>query len=464
MDGPTESTRTSKLAAMAEKIPLPGFSDKIHVPSSSEKMTYPQQADKYRAVGDAELEADVRTYYSQSHHPPREYCGMRRAYFIALIVVVCIIIAAGLRAGLGVGLSKRQSPGNSPSGSLPTTTNTVAAGPTIMPVSVMRDTNMASVVRGDGNGVLLYYRAGNSSVIESYIPLRSLTIESLQASPLVASERRTLDLPDLTGSSDLSAVSFMLNGTIWRSLFYTDRSGYVKTINATGPLSSPWNQPIRIFPDPIPSTSSLTACHFDNVGLRVYFGNNGKDYWATRTNFISSPGNNTWSGGLHVEGFDAASSAVCMAVAPDGAYPAQELYGKTGIGELVAHSHELANERLGWGSLHPPLSSSIELASPTVFAGATDPQTKLRSLGYYRGQDGGIKQFRVQHGSADALSYTTFADTGLVLAGQEAKMAAVWVDNGNDAPLLFYEGREGEVHWAIVGWDARVVVNGTLGM
>lgn len=118
---------------------------------------------------------------------------------------------------------------------------------------------------------------------------------------------------------------------------------------------------------------------------------------------------------------------------------------------------ELANEP---NALNPAF---LEMDADSPIAAATSPDLKSTFV-FYRGQtDGGVRQAVLQQNTGSTETPMTFTswDTDVE---PRSRIAAVWLDNGNEGPVVLMEASPGRIGAAVVNARAEVMALATLSM
>lgn len=148
-----------------------------------------------------------------------------RSFIITVLVAWIVILAVGLGAGLGIGLQRPSTPAAAadagPGGGGGGAAVMHGGNGSAAPIEVTRGTGLATVVRADGEGMLLYYQNAAGEVVEEFWTNSSLAEDLLSVSDAnkapVARGRSVVQTPEVVQGSVLAAVSFMLNGNVWVS-------------------------------------------------------------------------------------------------------------------------------------------------------------------------------------------------------------------------------------------------------
>ncbi|TKA68351.1 hypothetical protein B0A55_13041 [Friedmanniomyces simplex] len=103
---------------------------------------------------------------------------------------------------------------------------------------------------------------------------------------------------DVAENSPLAAISYTLNSTTFRQLFFFDRNGLVTTVNTSG--GSNWSKPYSVLPNAtsLPNTLALAAVADTQStglnGIRLYYGSTIGVIQELGVQFLEPPENPIW--------------------------------------------------------------------------------------------------------------------------------------------------------------------------
>ena len=172
----------------------------------------------------------------------------------------------------------------------------------------MSKTGLATTLSGDGSGMLLsYFQAPDGRIIENTVTGTDWSLaDHSQINNSVVTNQAEYGSP-------IAAISYPLNGTTWRQVFFVSSSGEImttKTSKTTGTTATGWSNPTPITTDVAAATSvGLAACWSTKImnGIRVYY--------ASQLGYIREValtfGYNTWSDGEYFVDSDSASGVAC---------------------------------------------------------------------------------------------------------------------------------------------------------
>ncbi|KAK1021209.1 hypothetical protein LTS16_026669, partial [Friedmanniomyces endolithicus] len=175
-------------------------------------------------------------------------CGMKRSAFVWLIVavVVIVMIAAILGGVLGSVLRTNNTQQAPPS-------NISTSGPTFLQTQAM-----------DQTGLALLSPAGGSTLYSYYLDIDGAVLENQWENGLWLTSGHNISntyvvTSDVAANSPLAAISYTMNSTTFRQLFFFDGNGLVTTVNTSG--GSNWSEPYNVLPNAtsLPNTLALAA-------------------------------------------------------------------------------------------------------------------------------------------------------------------------------------------------------------
>ncbi|KAK0773313.1 hypothetical protein LTR91_022554 [Friedmanniomyces endolithicus] len=192
-------------------------------------------------------------------------CGMKRSAFVWLIVavVVIVMIAAILGGVLGSVLRTNNTQQAPPS-------NISTSGPTFLQTQAM-----------DQTGLALLSPAGGSTLYSYYLDIDGAVLENQWENGLWLTSGHNISntyvvTSDVAANSPLAAISYTMNSTTFRQLFFFDGNGLVTTVNTSG--GSNWSEPYNVLPNAtsLPNTLALAAIADTQStglnGIRLYYG------------------------------------------------------------------------------------------------------------------------------------------------------------------------------------------------
>ncbi|KAG8625770.1 hypothetical protein KVT40_006171 [Elsinoe batatas] len=326
-------------------------------------------------------------------------------------------------------------------------------------LQVLPNTGIASTPNVGGAGMLFYYQAPNGSVIEDYYAGNALTAESIKASGPAAAQRSIVNTPNIAPKAPLAAVSYQLNGSDWRHLFYVNNGG---TIMETKTTDDNWTQPERVFVNGIaPGGQCLAACFGpvdQGIGLRVIAGLS--DRVMGTTSFLNQTGINGWIRGLVYS--NSTNTAGCACTVDDkGKAPRLHVYTRndTNAGNQLHHMKQF------------PVGDWIQINEAAIREAPNMAMDKQSSLAvtssgngttnwvFYQGTDGRMKQFITNSQSMAGSSAFSSWDTKLVSG---SKLGATWLDSSPEGPTVLYQTDTAQVRTSVVNWNAVALANDTL--
>ncbi|KAG8632015.1 hypothetical protein KVT40_001155 [Elsinoe batatas] len=372
---------------------------------------------------------------------------MRKVSWRKLILIGVLLLATcvGLGVGLGLGLRSASASGEQESsgpknGGVDPDFNSDNSGK-VSSLRVMTITGLASTVRGDSAGVLLYYQAENGTLIEDFYQTSSISLNSLKGGPLGNTTRKVVGVPSIADQSPLAAISYSLSNTIWRHLFYLDDQGRVCGINSSS-ADSAWSSSSVLYHSATRAgSSSLSACYNSNidVGLRLYYG----------------IANNTV---LELQNtLSATSSWVSLGPVPNVSSIA---------GIVCSTSHNATSDQTYLNLFARDASSeqslvqsaSMNLGDNSSLALATNANSSTSYI-FYQGADGYLK--RLSSAPMENRNVTEFR-SGDVKLVPNSKIAAAWSDANDEGPVVFYQTLQSELRLTVFGREGDILVNGTI--
>ncbi|TKX20967.1 hypothetical protein C1H76_6818 [Elsinoe australis] len=398
-------------------------------------------------------------------HALRRTCGLQRKWLVALIgLAIIIVLGVGLGLGLGLGMKNGSSSENpstpTPSSSSPTSSARPSAD--VRPVVVLPNTAMTATLRGDGAGMLLYYQQPDGRVMENFFPNSTLTAAHLNSSSLVPTESNIINTTDIASVSTLTAMSYMKGADVWRTLFYIDTNGTVRVTNSTG-LNRLWGTTDTLYSGRFQANSSaMTACYLDPSGPSLFYGEGGRYDWYVNA-LDKYIGTGQYEYGASIFNVTSSAGFACSAPASKSGLIRQELFMRNDSTSSLEHWWNTADD---WESVKEPNalnSAFLEMDADSPIAAATSPDLKSTFVFYHGQTDGGVRQAVLQQNTGSMETPMTFTswDTDVE---PRSRIAAVWLDNGNEGPVVLMEASPGRIGAAVVNARAEVMAMATLSM
>ncbi|KAK6396799.1 hypothetical protein LTR65_008697 [Meristemomyces frigidus] len=159
------------------------------------------------------------------------------------------------------------------------------------------NSGLAATVSADGSGRLFaYYQDLDGRIIENSYFGGSWTLEDR------SKVNESVVTTNATAGSALAAVSYTLNSSIVRQLFFIDAYGMLRTTNSSmtpGTVALEWSTPVAVSSDIVSadSTVGLAACvdHNGMSGIRVYYGSSSGGIQEVGWQFDTDPGWTMWN-------------------------------------------------------------------------------------------------------------------------------------------------------------------------
>lgn len=371
------------------------------------------------------------------------------------------MLAVGLGVGLGVKSHTKSKSTPTTGGTVSSSSNSTSSSNATALLEVSQGTGLASTTRADGAGMLLYYQLPNGSVVEEFYPNSTVTEASMAQSHLVPESRGIISTPGIVQGSDLTALSFMRNGAVWRSLFYVDTGNHVHTTNSSS-LGSSWG-PADLIDDRTLGSGSpaLLACYFPGAGIRLYLGNSDGTGYITKieNGFETAGGSDEWHEDLTFLQMSASGGCACTDTFVRNDEIVQDVYFRdNGTDANVVHWQENGTST---NQIQEPLLDAPQwlMASSTGMAVAVDGN-RTTSFLFYKGVQGHVHQvitLLTDNPSGTASTPNTWQTTM-----SQINIAAVWVENGNQGPLVIYEDPPGNLRVVVVTFNTRIVANASV--
>ncbi|PNS18133.1 hypothetical protein CAC42_3578 [Sphaceloma murrayae] len=390
----------------------------------------------------------------------RRSCSIPRRTLI--ILGVLLIISLGIGLGLGLTLPERNATAagqsGNPGAAVDTNANS-AKSVRVYPTPVLLRTGLASVVRGDGAGVLVYYQAANGSLIEDFYANERVSLAGLSRGSLGNTTRIVVDAPDIRNESPLGAVSYSQGEKTWRHLFYIDTRGFVRGMNSST-LGSAWSTTSIISSEVVlADLPSLSTCHspLSSIGLRLF-------YTAANDSIIElykSPSSSAqWSSQRPV--LNAASSPMaCTAGNTNSSSAVLNVFARNSTGTNPLHLTQTLPSLSNWTVVTDeplPASQIMALDNASSIAAATNANSST-SYVFYRGADGNLKRLKTSPTLAEHVKEFRSGEVAL-LPG--SRIAAAWPSSMEDGPVVFYQTRAGELRVSVFGDEGAVLGNVTV--
>ncbi|KAF2225422.1 hypothetical protein BDZ85DRAFT_279112 [Elsinoe ampelina] len=384
-----------------------------------------------------------------------------------LVVIGVLLLAICVGLGVGLGLKLRSaSPGSEQESSGPKNGgvdpdfNSDNSGK-VSPVRVLTSTGLASTVRGDGAGVLLYYQAANGTLIEDFYQTSSVSLNSLKGGPLGNTTRKVVDVPSIADESPLAAISYTLSNTIWRHLFYVDSQGRVCGMNSSS-ADSTWSSSSILY-DVVAraGSSSLSACYSsdNNVGLRLYYGIANNTVLELQNTLSAS---SSWLSLGSVPNASSAAGIVCSTshnTTSDHTY--LNLFARDASSKAILHISQTLPSSPTWTTINEQSlvqSASMNLGDNSTLALATNANASTSYI-FYQGADGDLK--RLSSAPMENRNVTEFR-SGDVKLVPNSKIAAAWSEANEEGPVVFYQTLQNELRLTVFGREGDILVNGTI--
>ncbi|KAF2222874.1 hypothetical protein BDZ85DRAFT_262597 [Elsinoe ampelina] len=432
------------------------FYDSSDGPEPVVYKAYPGSTPQAQSVPDTD-ELEKGSYTAEPKPEGKYICGIQKTKFIVIICVFAAVVI-GLAVGIGVSQGTKKSSTDTNTASSSSTTDN-AKTTNNSPLQVLPNTGIASTPKAGGEGMLFYYQAPNGSVIEDFYAGNALTAQSVKASGPAAAQRSIVTTPNIAPKAPLAAVSYQLNGSDWRHLFYVNNGG---TIMETKTSDDNWTQPERVFVNGIaPGGQCLAACFGpveQGIGLRVIAGLS--DRVMGTTSFLNQTGINGWIRGLVYS--NSTNTAGCACTVDDkGKAPRLHVYTRndTNAGNILHHMKQF------------PVGDWIQINEAAIRQAPNMAMDKQSSMAvtssgngttnwvFYQGTDGRMKQFITNSQSTAGSSAFSSWDTRLVSG---SKLGATWLDSSPEGPMVLYQTDAAQVRTSVVNWNAVALANDTL--
>ncbi|KAK3669747.1 hypothetical protein LTR78_010375 [Recurvomyces mirabilis] len=139
----------------------------------------------------------------------------------------------------------------------------------------------------DQTGLALLSPAGGSTLYSYYVDIDGAVLENQWENELWLTSGHNISnthvvTNDVASNSPLTAISYTMNSTTVRQLFFFDGIGLVTTVNTTS--GSNWSEPYHVLPNAtsLPNTLALAAiADTQDIGLngiRLYYGKRGTHF------------------------------------------------------------------------------------------------------------------------------------------------------------------------------------------
>ncbi|PNS15750.1 hypothetical protein CAC42_4202 [Sphaceloma murrayae] len=391
----------------------------------------------------------------------------RKRKMIILASLLLIAIAAILGGVLGTQLNKSSDGSNSAdSSSTFQPPNNTSAGndtTTASAVRVLDRTGIATAARADGQGMLLYYQSPNNSIIETFFPTSLLNTSSSTYRP---STTALLPISDIAPGSPLSAITYSVNSTLFRQLFYARSDLRIMQIHATA--STSWSTPAKVSPNTddqylFSGSAGLCAMPFSFTADGDFFG--ARVYYAQKRNWVQelwwdqrrSGIDQVWTQGQVFSGADARAGTGC-GVSWSGDEVYTSVWYRNGTTGGAEHSYLTNNGRnAGWVNTREiTLDANEDFAPSTAsaFAAVSDAASNAQYL-FFEGRDGELKMV-ASAAAPPGPAEGSFLSFGPVEGG---KLAAFYVGG---SPVVANQFDSGELRLQRIARQGSVLANGTV--
>lgn len=264
-----------------------------------------------------------------------------------------------------------------------------------------------------------------------------------------------------------------------RGLFYVDVNGQVRTTNSTA-LGGPWSSATVINGRYLAAgTPALAACYFPSVGIRVYLGNSdgGGSITKIENPFEASGQTAMWREDSTFQTTSSLGGAACTNTYTRKGQTVQDIYFRnaSGLGNVVHFQENGTSTILGMCNVKPTrtylyhsqyhavpepnlANAEFSLTNDSAIAVAVNGN-RTQSFLFWRGTDNNMRQANTLL-SGSSVQVTT--PTVLQVQSNQDHLTAVWIENGNQGPLVLYEDTPGNLRVDVVTWNGDVVGSGTL--
>ncbi|KAF4549417.1 Hypothetical protein D9617_21g096380 [Elsinoe fawcettii] len=437
-------------------------------------------------VPGADTEHDPRSSYSigtsrWSHgiasgkevgSPSHDRSRRRRKIIIACIVVLLIVVGGVLGGVLGTQLAKNNDDSNS-NGNTDTDNQSNGSTPPSDPApsaaAALRGidkTGIATTLRGDKSGMLLYYQMSNGSIVETFYPNSNLSVTN--APTIRLSTQSLVPIRDISPSSPLAAVSFTANSTLQHLLFYTNSDLRLMLIRWLNTTTTTWTDPTMISP-PAENTrlfaGSPGLCAVSSTiggfqGARVYYSQRDGYVEELWWNFFNKDVSLPWNRGQTFPRADAPSGTACSAI-QNGNDTYTNVYMRNLTTGGLAHWYLKSygtGRRDAWTSVEESNVQSQEAFLPrnqSSMAAVVSGDMATQYV-FFEGADGGMKMVSAEAGTPPARAAGRFFAFGPV---ESNRLAAYFVDG---APLVVNQFNRSQLVALRVGRQGSVLGNSTL--
>ncbi|PSK37396.1 hypothetical protein B9Z65_2138 [Elsinoe australis] len=385
-----------------------------------------------------------------SPQPTEVYiCGIKRRKFIIIACVFSIVVIGAVIGGV---VSRGASHTK--------TTNDGASSGKSMPLQVLQNTGLASTPQADGAGMLVYLQGTNGSLLEEYYAGDTITVDSVKKAGLPYTQQAIINAPNMAPETPLAAVTYNLNGSNWKHLFYVSNSGKVMETKSSG---TNWTSPEQISTTGVaPGGRCLAACYGkveDGIGIRVIAG------WAAGAvqethNFLNVTGMDGWKRGFSFKNATASTGCACT-VNEEGVNAQMNVYtrNKDDQGSINHHLKSFASQR--WTQVN---ESAVSEASDMAIDPASGMTVTRSTNGtsdwiFYQGKDGHVKQFIANSRTPTGSKVFSSWDAEVI---RGSSIAATWMDASSEGPMVLYQTIATEVQASVINWNAAALANNTL--
>ncbi|KAK1044233.1 hypothetical protein LTR74_018322 [Friedmanniomyces endolithicus] len=173
----------------------------------------------------------------------------------------------------------------------------------------------------DQTGLALLSPAGGSTLYSYYVDIDGAVLENQWENGLWLTSGHNISktsvvTSDVAHNSPLAAISYTMNSTTFRQLFFFDGNGLVTTVTTTG--GSDWSEPYNVLPNAtsLPNTLALAAiADTQGIGLngiRLYYGSTSGVIQELGVDFLEQSGNPLWHTFTSFHQSDPSAGVACV--------------------------------------------------------------------------------------------------------------------------------------------------------
>ncbi|KAF2152915.1 hypothetical protein K461DRAFT_293226 [Myriangium duriaei CBS 260.36] len=422
-----------------------------YAPNSAVQQPQEQQHGYYPPSGDAEG--------ARAGAPPQKSRN-RKWLIIGGVILLLVIIAAVLGGVLGTQLNKKHNDSSSTSSSSPSGT-----GPVTGFAQGVNNSGIATASLTDGQGMLMYYQAPNNSIIEAYLPNGVLTASNTDRD--YSKSKAIVPILDIAQGSPLTALTYTVNNTQYKQLFYANSQYRIMQINAPG-MNAAWGAPTQVSP---PSSTQilnngstgLDACISTTgslKGVRLYYSSAAGYIQELSWNFGDRDVTNMWIQQYPFKGSDPKAGVACTLHQNGDGTTTVDVYMRNSTTKDVAHWYYIyVNQNLG-GSWQKVTEDALHNDDAYNFADgapitATLDSTNANQYIFYGGYDG-VKMASgtvAKNGSANSRVSTNVGSWTF------PQLATYYI---NSAPLIFRQYPSGGFRVVSLASDGTQSNNNTI--